>query len=180
MFGNDVIPATAGGAFTAAGRIYNHASNQYQSYGFDTANYGLFIDVAGGTKNFGIKSNAAIRATCVYGDECSRFRISGSTYQIDLSQHNVFYLYTTSDYSINLPDKSSIERQFGYGSGKLPTYFAYEFTIIAETGTHGITLNGVYNEDNNSENIGMGEGDVIRLLVSNYPTFRYKVLSRYY
>lgn len=180
MFGNDVIPATAGGAFTAAGRIYNHASNQYQSYGFDTANYGLFIDVAGGTKNFGIKSNAAIRATCVYGDECSRFRISGSTYQIDLSQHNVFYLYTTSDYSINLPDKSSIERQFGYGSGKLPTYFAYEFTIIAETGTHGITLNGVYNENNNSENIGMGEGDVIRLLVSNYPTFRYKVLSRYY
>lgn len=59
MFGDDVIPSSAGGAFTAVGRIVNSAPNIYGNYGFDQANYGLFIDVTGGTKNYGISSNAA-------------------------------------------------------------------------------------------------------------------------
>ena len=51
MFGDDVIPSSAGGDFTAVGRIVNSAPNLYGTYGFDQANYGLFIDVTGGTKN---------------------------------------------------------------------------------------------------------------------------------
>ena len=60
MFGNDVIPGTAGGAFTATGRIVNEHPNTYGNYGLDQANYGLFIHVSGGTKNYGIWSNAAL------------------------------------------------------------------------------------------------------------------------
>lgn len=62
MFGNDVIPGTAGGAFTATGRIVNEHPNTYGNYGLDQANYGLFIHVSGGTKNYGIWSNAALMA----------------------------------------------------------------------------------------------------------------------
>lgn len=50
MFGNDVIPASTGGAFTAVGRIVNQAPNTSGGYGYDQANYGLFIEVTGGTK----------------------------------------------------------------------------------------------------------------------------------
>lgn len=50
MFGDDVIPSSAGGAFTAAGRIVNTHPNTSGNYGFDQANYGLFISVSGGTK----------------------------------------------------------------------------------------------------------------------------------
>lgn len=177
MFGDDVIPATAGGAFTAAGRVVNKKANAAGSYGFDQANYGLFIDVSGGTKNYGIKSNAVIRANCVYGDEAARLYINSSTYTIDLSQHNVFFIYLTTDGAINLPTKDSIKRQFGYGT--LPTYFAYEVTFIAETGTKRITLNNVIDYNNNSTNLDMEAGDVVKVLVSNYPTFRYKVLTHY-
>ena len=177
MFGDDVIPATAGGAFTAAGRVVNKKANTAGSWGFDQANYGLFIDVSGGTKNYGIKSNAVIRANCVYGDEAARLYINRSTYTIDLSQHNVFFIYLTTDGAINLPTKDSIKTQFGYGT--LPTYFAYEVTFIAETGTKRITLNNVIDSDNNSTNLDMEAGDVVKVLVSNYPTFQYKVLTHY-
>ena len=69
MFGDDVIPSSAGGAFTAVGRIVNSAPNIYGNYGFDQANYGLFIDVTGGTKNYGISSNAALLAPAFINTE---------------------------------------------------------------------------------------------------------------
>jgi hypothetical protein len=62
MFGDDVIPASSGGAFSAAGRIVNNKKNNLGIYGFDNANYGLFIDVSGATKNYGIQSNAPLMA----------------------------------------------------------------------------------------------------------------------
>lgn len=43
MFGNDVIPASTGGAFTAVGRIVNQAPNTSGGYGYDQANYGLLL-----------------------------------------------------------------------------------------------------------------------------------------
>ena len=175
MFGNDVIPATAGGAFTAAGRIVNQANNQWGSYGFDQANYGLLISVTGGTKNYGIKSDAVLRAPAVYGDECARIYFNASSYSIDFSQHNVFYFCCASSYHITLPTKASIQRQFGYST--LPQYFAYEVTIIAEKGTKRFYLDGVLDGNNNSYNWPMEQGDVVKLLISAYPSFHYKVIS---
>lgn len=46
MIGSDTVPATVGGAFTATGRFVNHNYNASTAYGFDSANYGLYVDVA--------------------------------------------------------------------------------------------------------------------------------------
>ena len=62
---DDVIPSSAGGAFTAVGRIVNSAPNIYGNYGFYQANYGLFIDVTGGTKNYGISGNCLLYTSTV-------------------------------------------------------------------------------------------------------------------
>lgn len=176
MFGNDVIPASAGGAFSAAGRIVNQKQNPDWSY-FDPANYGLLISVTGGKKNYGVKSDAVLRATAVYGDECARLYINSSSYRIDMSQHNVFYIYCTEEYTISLPTKESIEWQFGYGYNTLPQYFAYKVTFIAEKGTKKFYLKDVLGGNNQSLNWAMAEGDVVELLVSAYPNFHYKMLN---
>lgn len=83
MFGDDVIPSSAGGAFTAAGRIVNTHPNTSGNYGFDQANYGLFISVSGGTKNYGISSNAALMAPAFINTKAKLLTFSGSTYSID-------------------------------------------------------------------------------------------------
>lgn len=173
-FGDDVVPETLGGAFTAAGRIVNKKINQTYGY-FDPANYGLMISVTGGKKNFGIASDAPLRAPAVYGDECGRLYINSSSYEIDMSQHNVFYIYCTTDGHIRLPSKSSIERQFCYNT--LPQYFAYKVTFIAEAGTSRFYLDGVVGGDNQTFNHAMAAGDVVELLVSAYPNFHYKMLN---
>ena len=178
MLGNDVIPSDRGGAFNAVGRITNHKENTSTNYGFDVANYGLFIDVTGGTKNYAISANAAIRATAVYGTECKRIVFSGSSYTIDLSQHTVFLLYATSSSIVTLPTEASICAKFGLSS--LPTYFCYVFTVIAETGTSSIKLNSVYdNNDSENTSFNMEAGDVAMIAVMKYPKFRYKILTRY-
>ena len=178
MLGNDVIPATVGGAFNAVGRIVNNKVNTSASYGFDVANYGLFISVSGGTKNYAISANAAIRATAVYGTECKRIVFTGGSYTIDLSQHTVFLLYATSSSIVTLPTEASIASKFGLNN--LPTYFCYVFTVIAETGTSTIKLNSVFdNNDGEETEYGMEQGDVLMIAVMKYPKFRYKLLSSY-
>ena len=57
-------------------QIVNSAPNIYGNYGFDQANYGLFIDVTGGTKNYGISSNAG--RECVYGKTAVPFPSDGN------------------------------------------------------------------------------------------------------
>ena len=178
LFGDNVIPASAGGAFSAAGRIVNNRPNASLSYGFDTANYGLFIDVSGGTKNFGIDSNAPLKAPAFIGTKVGSLVFSGSTYSIDLSQQSLFSVYASSSYSVTLPSESSVASQFGYSS--LPAYFAAVFTFVMRSGSQNITLNSVYNENHSSANITLGAGDVITLMVTKWPSFHYKVLSRYY
>lgn len=89
LIGKNVVPATASG-FTAAGRIINNQTNTYGGYGFDVSNYGLFIEVSGGTKNYGLKSNAPLMATAFIGTKIGRLNITGSTYKIDFSQNNIF------------------------------------------------------------------------------------------
>lgn len=174
MFGNDVIPAYAGGALSAAGRIVNNKKNEDLAY-YDAANYGLLISVQGSKKNYGIKSDAALRAPAVYGDECARLYINSSSYIIDFSQHNVFYIYCTNKYDVGLPSKEYIERQFGYLD--LPQFFAYKVTFIAEKGTKNFFLKGILGGNNESLDWEMAAGDVVELLVSAYPSFHYKMLN---
>lgn len=187
LLGADVAPGTAGGAFTMSMRIYNtKPAATYGSFTYDTANYGLYVDVKNGTKNYGVFSTATIRASAVYGDKVKTldFSGSGSTYTIDLSQYNIYMMIpNSSNIGVNLPNLQSIQNQFSYSS--LPAdaskglYFGVRFTLIYPKGASGgaIIINNVYNQDGNLTNWEMTSGDTLDLLVTNYNGFHYQVIN---
>ena len=180
MFGDDVIPAIVGGAFTAVGRIVNQAPNTWGSYGFDQANYGLFIDVTGGTKNYGISSNAALMAPAFINTKAKILTfVSGQGYTLDFSQHNIILMYYYDDnYSgteVTLPTEASVARQFGLSS--LPNDFATIVTFRVRPGSKPITLKGIYNANESSQDYKMDDGDSIMVLISKVDGFRYQILN---
>lgn len=179
MFGNDVIPAVAGGAFTAVGRIVNSAPNTYGGYGFDQANYGLFIDVTGGTKNYGIHSNAALMAPSFITTKCKCLTFTGSSYSIDFSQHNVILMfYWEADYSgvtVTLPTESSVADKFGMSS--LPNDFATVVLFKVRQNSKNITLKNIYNSNEQLQDYVLGPGDSIMVLISKVDGFRYQIIN---
>lgn len=179
MFGNDVIPGSAGGAFTAAGRIVNNHPNTFGDYGFDQANYGLFIDVSGGTKNYGISSNAALMAPAFINTKASILTFEGGSYSVDFSQHNIILMYyNQSGYSgtdVTLPTESSIASKFGLST--LPDDFATIVTFRVRTGSLPITLKGIYNHDENLADYKMAAGDSVTVLITKIDGFRYQIIN---
>lgn len=179
MFGNDVIPGTAGGAFTAAGRIVNEAANTYGAYGFDQANYGLFINVSGGTKNYGIYSDAALMAPAFITTKAKILNLTGDTYTVDFSQNNIILLYYNDpNYAkteVSLPTESSVARQFGMSS--LPNDFAAIVVFRVRTGSKNIILKGIYNHNETSQDYEMAPGDSIIVLITKIDGFRYQILN---
>ena len=179
MFGNDVIPGTAGGAFTAAGRIVNEAANTYGAYGFDQANYGLFINVSGGTKNYGIYSDAALMAPAFITTKAKILNFTGGTYTVDFSQNNIILLYYNDpNYAkteVSLPTESSVARQFGMSS--LPNDFAAIVVFRVRTGSKNIILKGIYNHNETSQDYEMAPGDSIIVLITKIDGFRYQILN---
>ena len=179
MFGDDVIPSSAGGAFTAAGRIVNTHPNTSGYYGFDQANYGLFINVSGGTKNYGICSDAALMAPAFINTKANILTFSGSGYSVDFSQHNIILMYyNQSGYSgteVTLPSESSVARQFGLSS--LPSDFAAVVTFRVRTGSLPIILKGIYNHNEDQADYKMASGDSVTVLISKVDGFRYQILN---
>lgn len=179
MFGNDVIPGTAGGAFTAAGRIVNEAANTYGAYGFDQANYGLFINVSGGTKNYGIYSDAALMAPAFITTKAKILNLTGDTYTVDFSQNNIILLYYNDpNYAkteVSLPTESIVARQFGMSS--LPNDFAAIVVFRVRTGSKNIILKGIYNHNETSQDYEMAPGDSIIVLITKIDGFRYQILN---
>lgn len=179
MFGNDVIPSSAGGAFTATGRIVNNHPNTSGIYGFDQANYGLFIDVSGGTKNYGISSNAALMAPAFINTKANILTFEGGSYSVDFSQHNIILMYYNQpNYSgteVELPSESSVARQFGLSS--LPSDFAAIVTFRVRTGSKNITLKGIYDHNENLTNYEMASGDSVTVLITKVDGFRYQILN---
>lgn len=179
MFGDDVIPSSAGGAFTAAGRIVNTHPNTSGYYGFDQANYGLFINVSGGTKNYGICSDAALMAPAFINTKANLLTFSGSGYSVDFSQHNIILMYyNQSGYSgteVTLPTESSVARQFGLSS--LPGDFAAVVTFRVRPGSKNITLKGIYNHNESLTDYEMASGDSVTVLISKADGFRYQILN---
>ena len=145
MLGNDVIPASAGGAFSAVGRIVNQKQNADAQWGFDAANYGLFIDVSGGTKNYGISSNAALIAPSFIGTKAGILTFDSGSYKVDFSQCNVILMYYNdpnySGTNVELPGELSVARQFGLSV--LPDDFAATVTFRVRPGSKKITLQGI-------------------------------------
>lgn len=179
LFGNDVIPATAGGAFTAVGRIVNKAANTYGNYGLDQANYGLFIDVTGGTKNYGISSNAALMAPAFINTKAKLLTFSGGTYSVDFSQNNIILMYyKKSGYSgttVTLPTESSVAYKFGLSS--LPNDFATVVIFRVRKDSLPITLKDIYNQNEDLTDYKLAAGDSVMVLISKCDGFRYQILN---
>lgn len=181
LFGNDVIPAIAGGAFTAVGRIVNDHPNTNGDFGLDQANYGLFIDVTGGTKNYGIQSNAALLAPAFVNTKAKllTFSPTSGNYEVDFSQNNIILLYYNKEGSggaeVTLPDESSVAYKFGYTT--LPDDFATVVTFRVRTGSQKIVLKDIYNHNEDKTNYTLQAGDSIQVLVSKADGFRYQILN---
>ena len=179
MLGNDVIPASAGGAFSAAGRVVNRKQNTGAQWGFDTANYGLFIDVRGGTKNYGVSSNAALIAPSFVGTKAGILTFDSGSYKVDFSQHNVILMYYNdpnySGMNVELPSELSVARQFGLSV--LPDDFAATVTFRVRPGSKRITLQGIYNHNEALVDYGMEAGDSVAVLITKIDGFRYQILN---
>lgn len=181
MFGNDVIPGSAGGAFTATGRIVNEHPNRNGDYGMDQANYGLFIHVSGGTKNYGIWSNAALMAPSFVNTKAQllTFDPNATTYSVDFSQANVILMYfqkeKSSGVSVTLPNESSVAWKFGLS--ELPEDFATIVTFRVRPGSLAITLEGIYDHNENLTNYKMAAGDSVTVLISKVDGFRYQIIA---
>lgn len=179
MLGNDVIPASAGGAFSAAGRVVNRKQNTGAQWGFDTSNYGLFIDVSGGTKNYGVSSNAALIAPSFVGTKAGILTFDSGSYKVDFSQHNVILMYYNdpnySGMNVELPSELSVARQFGLSV--LPDDFAATVTFRVRPGSKRITLQGIYNHNEALVDYGMEAGDSVAVLITKIDGFRYQILN---
>lgn len=179
MLGNDVIPASAGGAFSAVGRIVNQKQNADAQWGFDAANYGLFIDVSGGTKNYGISSNAALIAPSFIGTKAGILTFDSGSYKVDFSQCNVILMYYNdpnySGTNVELPGELSIARQFGLSV--LPDDFAATVTFRVRPGSKKITLQGIHNHNEALVDYGMEAGDSVTVLITKIDGFRYQILN---
>ena len=179
MLGNDVIPASAGGAFSAVGRIVNQKQNAGAQWGFDSANYGLFIDVSGGTKNYGISSNAALIAPSFIGTKAGILTFDSGSYKVDFSQCNVILMYYNdpnySGTNVELPGELSVARQFGLSV--LPDDFAATVTFRVRPGSKKITLQGIYNHNEALVDYGMESGDSVTVLITKIDGFRYQILN---
>lgn len=179
MLGNDVIPASASGAFSAVGRIVNQKQNAGAQWGFDAANYGLFIDVSGGTKNYGISSNAALIAPSFIGTKAGILTFDSGSYKVDFSQCNVILMYYNdpnySGTNVELPGELSVARQFGLSV--LPDDFAATVTFRVRPGSKKITLQGIYNHNEALVDYGMESGDSVTVLITKIDGFRYQILN---
>lgn len=179
MLGDDVIPASAGGAFSAVGRIVNQKQNAGAQWGFDAANYGLFIDVSGGTKNYGISSNAALIAPSFIGTKAGILTFDSGSYKVDFSQCNVILMYYNdpnySGTNVELPGELSVARQFGLSV--LPDDFAATVTFRVRPGSKKITLQGIYNHNEALVDYGMESGDSVTVLITKIDGFRYQILN---
>lgn len=179
MLGNDVIPASASGAFSAVGRIVNQKQNADAQWGFDAANYGLFIDVSGGTKNYGISSNAALIAPSFIGTKAGILTFDSGSYKVDFSQCNVVLMYYNdpnySGTNVELPGELSVARQFGLSV--LPDDFAATVTFRVRPGSKKITLQGIYNHNEALVDYGMEAGDSVTVLITKIDGFRYQILN---
>lgn len=170
LFGNNTIPASAGGS-CATGRIVNAKVNSY----FNN-NYGLYIDVRNAPRNYGIWSNAALVAPACIGNKIKNIYFTGSSYTMDLSQYNIFFVYANKKYSVTLPSASSVASMFGYSS--LPSDFACIFTLIYNYNWgNSLVFNNIRNHNGDLANYTIAKGDSLTILCANYPSFHYQILN---
>ena len=161
------------------GALSNHPPNTSGGYGYDQANYGLFIEVTGGTKNYGISSNAALKAPSFINTKAALLTFDSGNYTIDFSQFNVILMYFNDPnydvVEVTLPNESSVARQFGVNN--LPTDFATVITFRVRSYSKDIILKNIYDHNENMIDYRMVKGDSIIVLISKIDGFRYQILN---
>ena len=173
LFGSNTIPASAGGS-CATGRIVNNKVNSI----FNN-NYGLYIDVKNGNRNYGIWSNASVIAPACIGNKIKNVYFTGSGYTIDFSQFNIFFVYANQKYSVTLPSASSVATMFGYST--LPSDFACIFTLIYNYNWgNSLVFTNIRNHNGDLASYTLAKGDSITVLCANYPSFHYQILNHSY
>lgn len=184
MLGDDVIPTEVGGAFSAAGRVVNKRANTGGEYGVDQVNYGLLLNVSGGTKNYGVTSDAALMAPSFVNTRAQllTFDVDAGSYEIDFSQANVILMYFkkegSSGLEVTLPDEDSVARQFGVK--ELPEEFATAVTFRVRPGSQPITLKDIYDHGEHLRNYVLSAGNSATVLISKADGFRYQILNHTY
>ena len=169
LLGSNTFPASTGGT-CATGRVVNGKSNSYLN------NYGLYIDVRNGYRNYGVWSNAALVAPACIGNKIKNIYFTGSGYTMDFSQYNIFFVYANKKYSVTLPSASSVASMFGYSS--LPSDFACIFTLIYNYNWgNSLVFNDIRNHNGDLVNYTIAKGDSITILCANYPSFHYQILN---
>ena len=169
LFGANTFPASTGGT-CATGRIVNNKSNSFLN------NYGLYIEVTNGYRNYGVWSNAPLVGPAAIGIKMKTVYFTGSGYTIDFSAANIFCVYANATYNVTLPSASSVANMFGYSS--LPSDFAYVFTLFYSYNWGGrVNIMNVRNQNGGTTNYGMEKGDSLTLLCCNYPSFHYQLLN---
>ena len=173
LFGSNTIPASAGGS-CATGRIVNNKVNS-----IFINNYGLYIDVKNGNRNYGIWSNASVIAPACIGNKIKNVYFTGSGYTIDFSQFNIFFVYANQKYSVTLPSASSVATMFGYST--LPSDFACIFTLIYNYNWgNSLVFTNIRNHNGDLASYTLAKGDSITVLCANYPSFHYQILNHSY
>ena len=169
LLGSNTFPASTGGT-CATGRIVNNKSNSYLN------NYGLYIDVRNGYRNYGAWSNAAVVAPACVGNKIKNVYFTGSGYTMDFSQFNIFFVYASQKYSVTLPSASSVASMFGYSS--LPSDFACIFTLIYNYNWgNSLVFTNIRNHNGDLTSYTLAKGDSITVLCANYPSFHYQILN---
>ncbi len=169
MFGENTFPSGIGGYGISTGRITNEKSNPVGT------NYGLYIDVRNGYKNCAVSANAPIVGSAVYGNKIKNIYFTSTAYTLDFSQNNIFFVYANQTLVITLPAASAVAKMFGYSA--LPSDFAYVFTFIYNY-SYGNTLffQNIRGFDGKLFNASMNGGDVLCLMIANFPDFHYQLL----
>ena len=175
--GLNTMPST--GSFNASQRIENHIPKNYPEYGRET-NVGSYIDVSGGEKNYAVwAKNGVIRGPQIFSDKINLVNVSRSGFDLDFSKGNVimFNNVYSANLGIDLPDEKQVSRSLGYGSNGMPSDFGM-ILYISVMGGGRFALNNIYDNNHNSTNIEMANGDFIMLLATKVTgTFEYRLLT---
>lgn len=169
--GLNTLPSTLGGT-TALGRFENTASNP------DNINYGLYVNVANGQRNYGLWSTASCVSPSFISIKSERLYISGNGNSVDFSKTTTFVISTSvNKIQVSLPSSSDVASMFGLRY--LPSDFVLRIMFIyAATSGNTMSFVGLTDNDGNDNlSVGMAKGDIIELLITNYSGFKYQLLN---
>lgn len=175
--GKDVSPYFIGKIIRMSATIHNHHETAQPT--ITETNIGLNISVTDGDRNYGVLSDAPIRATSVYGTEMESIVVT-NTHTLAFQDHNLFQFHADANANYTLPTLSQVADMFGFGTNEFPQDFGFTFTIIVKYDSNNINLKHSTNAPivvgNKNKDIMLRGGEVVSFAIINYPSFSYKML----